>query len=209
MASRSVICRSRRLRQIIDVRDTGKSRYFAITEFNNCFIIRSPSLFFNEYLREAKRSAFFHSRTSTHEQNIICSQTQLDNIAHAQTIICRQLFAGHVVGFRPMKRKKILHRMIIYLTRAWVNIAFPCRKRGSKSATVFSAISRSGIGASPCSPLLASATCFWTLAVRSPVWVTTVYWNEKIITIIIKIIIWLQDWGHYIPMIWPSFLKRV
>ena len=32
--------------KIIDVRDTGKSRYFVITEFNNCFIIRSPSLFF-------------------------------------------------------------------------------------------------------------------------------------------------------------------
>ena len=26
---------------IIDLRDTDKSRYFAITEFNNCFIIRS------------------------------------------------------------------------------------------------------------------------------------------------------------------------
>ena len=46
VASRSIICRSRRLRQIIDVRDTGKSRYFVITEFNNCFIIRSPSLCF-------------------------------------------------------------------------------------------------------------------------------------------------------------------
>ena len=43
----------------------------------------------------------------THVQNIICSQTQLDGIAHEQTIICRQLFAGHVVGFWPMKRKKI------------------------------------------------------------------------------------------------------
>ena len=50
----------------------------------------------------------------THEQNIICSQTQLDEeFAHEQTIIYRQLFAGHVVGFRPMKRKKNLHRMII------------------------------------------------------------------------------------------------
>ena len=51
VASRSIIFRSWRLRQIIiiDVRDTGKSQYFAITEFNNCFIIRSPSLFFNEY----------------------------------------------------------------------------------------------------------------------------------------------------------------
>ena len=49
----------------------------------------------------------------THMQNIICSQTQLDGIAHKQTIICRQLFAGHVVGFRPMKRKKNLHWIII------------------------------------------------------------------------------------------------
>ena len=51
----------------------------------------------------------------THEQKIkICSQTKLDDIfiAHEQTIICRQLFAGHVVGSRPMKRKKNLHRMI-------------------------------------------------------------------------------------------------
>ena len=42
----------------------------------------------------------------THGQNIICSQAQLDDIAHEQTITCRQLFAGHVVGFRSMKRKK-------------------------------------------------------------------------------------------------------
>ena len=49
----------------------------------------------------------------THQQNIICSQTQLDDIAHEQTIICSQLFAGHMVGFRPMKRKNNLHRMTI------------------------------------------------------------------------------------------------
>ena len=49
----------------------------------------------------------------THEQNIICSQTQLDGIAHEQTIICRQLVAGHVVGSQPMKRKKNLLQMII------------------------------------------------------------------------------------------------
>ena len=49
----------------------------------------------------------------THEQNIICSQTLLDGIADEQTIICRELFAGHVVGFWPMKRKKNLLRMII------------------------------------------------------------------------------------------------
>ena len=43
-----------------------------------------------------------------HEQNIICTQTQTDDIAHEQTITCRHLFAGHVVGSPPMKRKKNL-----------------------------------------------------------------------------------------------------
>ena len=46
-----------------------------------------------------------------HEQNIIRSQTQLDDIAHERTIICRQLFAGHMLGFWPVKRKKNLHRI--------------------------------------------------------------------------------------------------
>ena len=45
----------------------------------------------------------------THERNIICSQIQLDDISHEQNM----LFAGHVVDCRPIKRKKILHRMII------------------------------------------------------------------------------------------------
>ena len=42
VANRSIIW----LRQIIDLRDTDKSRYFAMTKFNNCFIIRSQSLSF-------------------------------------------------------------------------------------------------------------------------------------------------------------------
>ena len=69
--------------------------YHSITEF-----------FFYEYPREAKLSTF--SRKSdrqkekstasfTHVRNIICNQTQLNGIAHEQTIICKQLFAGHVV----------------------------------------------------------------------------------------------------------------
>ena len=48
-----------------------------------------------------------------YEQNVISSQTQLDNIKHEQTIFCRQLFAGQVMGSRPMKRKKNLHWMIL------------------------------------------------------------------------------------------------
>ena len=51
--------------------------------------------------------------SSTHEQNSICSPQKLNDIAHEHTIICRQLFAGHIVGSRPMKRKKHLHRMMI------------------------------------------------------------------------------------------------
>ena len=47
-----------------------------------------------------------------HEQNIICSQTQSDKIAHERTIICGPLFAGHMVGSWPMKRNKNLHCMV-------------------------------------------------------------------------------------------------
>ena len=47
------------------------------------------------------------------EQNIICCQTKLGNIiGHELTIICRQWFAGHLVGSCPMKRKKHLQWMI-------------------------------------------------------------------------------------------------
>ena len=41
-----------------------------------------------------------------HKQNIICSQIQLDDIAHEQTIIRRQFFVGHMVDFQPIKGKK-------------------------------------------------------------------------------------------------------
>ena len=41
--------------------------------------------------------------TEMHEQNSICSQKQLNDIAHEHTFISRQLFAGHEVGSRPMK----------------------------------------------------------------------------------------------------------
>ena len=60
----------------------------------------------------------------THVQNIICSQTQLDGIAHEQTIICRQLFAGDVVGSQPMKRKKNLLRMIIAFSFSMNKVLF-------------------------------------------------------------------------------------
>ena len=40
-----------RLRQIIELGDTDKSWYFAITEFNNCFIIRSPFFWSTKYVK--------------------------------------------------------------------------------------------------------------------------------------------------------------
>ena len=68
----------------------------------------------------------------THEQDIICSQTLLDDIAHEQTIICRQLFAGHVVGSRPMKRKKNLLRMIIIIINQYSHMVdFPQFKKSN------------------------------------------------------------------------------
>ena len=44
---------------------------------------------------------------------LFAAKTGLDGTTHEQTIICRQLFACHAVGSRPMERKKKMHRMII------------------------------------------------------------------------------------------------
>ena len=52
----------------------------------------------------------------THEQDIICSQTQLDNIAHEQTIICRQLFAGHVLAIEKEEKLFATNNMFYYLS---------------------------------------------------------------------------------------------
>ena len=113
----SMASRSMSRKQIIDLRDTDKSRYFAITV---CSIIvlsfDHRVCFFNENPREAKRSAIFTQERSQEgeKQGFLYAyeeyylqpvwfaakhfQTQLYGIAHKQTIICRQLFAGHVVG---------------------------------------------------------------------------------------------------------------
>ena len=84
---------------------------FSITEFNNCFNIRSPSLFsyFNHFLAAQGSDLPFSLEnlvTITHEQNIVCSKTRLEGTSYEQTIICRQLFAGHMVGSR--------HRMTMF-----------------------------------------------------------------------------------------------
>ena len=77
------------------------------------------------FSRKSDRKKEKSTVSFTHVQNIICSQTQLDGIAHEQTIICRQLFAGHVVGSRLMKRKKKLLRMK-RCTMGDVEVAYSC-----------------------------------------------------------------------------------
>ena len=106
-----------------DLRDTDKSWYFVITEFNNCWSFDQRVCFFLmnilrkqsdlPFLRKSDHKKEKGRVSFTHVLNIICSQRQMDGIVHEQTIICRQLFAGHVVGSRPMKRKKNLLRMIM------------------------------------------------------------------------------------------------
>ena len=98
---------------------SDKSWYFAITEFNNCFIFWSPCISLG-----SKAICHFHIRSIA--WFLLCmsrilfaakhqSQTQLDDVAREQTIICRQVFAGHVVGSWPMKRKKNLLQMIMIM----------------------------------------------------------------------------------------------
>ena len=88
-----------------------------ITKFNNNIVLSFDHCSFDQ-LKMSNHSLtawgtdlpFSHksvvSIVITHEQNIICSKTPL----------CRQLFAGHVVGSWPMKRKEKVCRMIITVT---------------------------------------------------------------------------------------------
>ena len=69
------------------------------------------SIFTQERSHEGENHGFIY----IHEQNTICSQSQLDDIAHEQTIICgkardhnRTGFVDHMVGSQPIKRKKNL-----------------------------------------------------------------------------------------------------
>ena len=38
--------------------------------------------------------------------NEIAAETRLDGTTHEQTVVCRQLFADHVMDSRPMERNK-------------------------------------------------------------------------------------------------------
>ena len=87
----------------IYLRDTDKSRYFAITDIGSIIVLSFDDrvFFFNyspktlSFSRKSDGKKEKSVDSFTHEQNIICSQTQLDDIAHEQIInyfwavICR------------------------------------------------------------------------------------------------------------------------
>ena len=72
------------------------------------------------FSRKSDRKKEKSTVSFTHVQNIIWTA-----VPQEQTIICRQLFAGHVVGSRPMKRKKKLLRMK-RCTMGDVEVAYSC-----------------------------------------------------------------------------------
>ena len=103
---------------LLDLRDTDKSWYFGIIEFNNNIVLSFGhwvsffmsichfAIFMPKWSQEGEKRCFIYSWADYY--------LQANTIRwHVHTIICRQLFAGHVVDSLPMKRKKNLHRMII------------------------------------------------------------------------------------------------
>ena len=106
VVSRSII----RVRQIIDLRDTDKSWHFAITKFNNIVLSFSHRVCF---LINIFGKLPFPRKSDHKKKKSVVSFAQLDDVAHEQTIIYRQLIAGHVVRSQPMRRKKNLRQMII------------------------------------------------------------------------------------------------
>ena len=75
-------------------------------------ILITITTFFQERLPNVLREAAIFSQEQSHKENTICKQRKLDDTAHEQTIICRQLIAGHVIGSRLMRRKKNLDQII-------------------------------------------------------------------------------------------------
>ena len=104
MASRSIICQSRRVRQIIDPSETRRIAIFfdsLVQQLSYHLITKFHLLADQEAI---SRTLSFLSRTWF--QLRMSRITGLDGTTHEQTIICRQLAAGHVVGSRPMPGKE-------------------------------------------------------------------------------------------------------
>ena len=53
---------------------------------------------------------------------LFAAKTLLEGYTHKLTIICRQLLVSHVAAFQPMKRKRKMFLMIIYLIKFVVRV---------------------------------------------------------------------------------------
>ena len=92
---------------------------FAKIEFNNCFIIRSASLSFLGISSGSEAICHFHARAIAKMKKawfhlrmsriLFAAKQSWMTLGMSRSFnIWRQLFAGHVLGCRPLKRKKNL-----------------------------------------------------------------------------------------------------
>ena len=83
---------------MIDLRDTDKSRYFVISEFYNCFIIRSRS--FNKYPWEANRSDLPFSHKSDRKKEKSTDEKMTRDLFRAMSLAPRQKYPRNVVEMK-------------------------------------------------------------------------------------------------------------
>ena len=82
---------------------------------HRCFRSKFTVLFINLQMSTQSLTAGGSDLPLSHKS--VVSITHEQNIISSKTLICRQLFAGHVVSSWSMKRKKKMHRMIIGIPR--------------------------------------------------------------------------------------------
>ena len=71
----------------------GWAKYRDLSVASKSIICRSRTCHFSRQSDRQKEKSVV-SITYVDEQNVVCSQTQLDDIAHEQTIICKQSRGG-------------------------------------------------------------------------------------------------------------------
>ena len=95
-------------RDLLAASRSAKSRYFATTKLSfdhRVFFLLNNLRVDLSFWRNSDRKKEKGVVSFTNDPNIIFSQTHLDNIVHEQTIIWRQLFAGHVLSANEMEEK--------------------------------------------------------------------------------------------------------
>ena len=101
---------------------TNHDIIFAITKFIVFIIVLSfdhislfersakqSAIFTQEWSQEGEKRGFINAWAECNLQ----PNTVRFHCTFKQTIICKQLFADYVVGFRPMKKERNLHQMIM------------------------------------------------------------------------------------------------